>query len=151
MGDESLMRKADLLDELRAEVGVVSDKMSGSVHDLYRFVTRTLHNKMESYHYTGIYLVSGWYFRRFCESGRSPFPPAVRFGEGLHSLAAARGGIVREQLSDETHVFVPFYRGHHLVGELIVIGDISGLDDEDVAFFRELASLFETKMRELNS
>ncbi|MDR6224875.1 hypothetical protein [Desmospora profundinema] len=145
------MRKADLLDELRAEVGVVSDKMSGSVHDLYRFVTRTLYSRMEPYQYTGIYLVSGWYFRRFCESGRSPLPPAVRFGEGLHSLAAARGGVVREQVGEETYVFVPFYRGHQLIGELIVIGTVEGLDDEDIAFFTELASLFESKMRELNS
>lgn len=144
------MRKADLLDELRAEVGVVSDKTNRSVNELYRFVTYTLHNKMDAYQYTGIYLVSGWYFRRFCEAGISPHPPAVRFGEGLHSLAAARGGIVREQVEEEVHVLVPFYRNHHLIGQLVVFGKAEMIDDEDIAFFAELASLFESKMRKLN-
>ncbi|PTM59302.1 hypothetical protein [Desmospora activa] len=144
------MRKADLLDELRAEVGVVSDKTNGSVHDLYRFVTHTLQKKMDAYQYTGIYLVSGWYFRRFCESGTSPLPPAVRFGKGLHSLAAVRGGIVREQVGEEVHVLVPFYRNHHLIGELVVVGEAEMIDEEDIAFFAELASLFESKMQKLN-
>ncbi|MFC4076592.1 hypothetical protein [Salinithrix halophila] len=146
------MRKADLLDELRAEIGVVSDKVDRQVHTLYRFVIQTLHSRVPGYRYAGIYLTAPGMFRCFCRAGSSTLSPVVRFGQGLFSLAAARGGVVREQVGGRTEVYVPFYRSHHLIGELVIIGDSTdSIDDEDIALFCELASLFESKVEECNS
>lgn len=147
-----LMRKADLLDELRADIGVVSDKLEREVYSLYRFVIQTLHEKVAGYRYVGIYLTSPGIFRCFSRAGNSLLSPVVRFGEGLFSLAAARGNVVREQVDGGTEVYVPFYRGHHLVGIFVVISDKpDSIDDEDIALFCELASLFETKVEGCNS
>jgi putative methionine-R-sulfoxide reductase with GAF domain len=146
------MRKSDLLDELRSEIGVMSDKMDGGIEELYHFVIECLYEKVPAYQFVGIYLTKPYMFECLSYAGANPYPYRVRFGEGLHSLAAARGGVVREKRGKRTEVFVPFYRGHHLIGELVVVGEPSDqIDEEDIAFFCELASLFESKSEECNS
>ncbi|GGE22902.1 hypothetical protein GCM10011571_26210 [Marinithermofilum abyssi] len=146
------MRKADLLDELRADIGVVSDKLEGEIHKLYEFSIRTLYDKVPEYCFAGIYLADQYRFRCVCHAGYSSLPPVIRFGEGLHSVAAARGGVVREVVGKRTEVYVPFYRGHHLIGEIVVIGEPQDcIDNEDIDLFCELASLFESKGKECNS
>lgn len=146
------MRKADLLDELRSEIGVESDKSAGEIGRLYRFVCDILVEKVPIYQSVSIYLTHSATFQCEYHKGDRLLPDAVPFGEGLFSLAAVRGGIVREKIGTRTEVFVPFYRGHHLVGELVVISAPGGIiDDEDVTLFCELASLFETKVKECNS
>ena len=147
------MRKADLLDELRAEIGVVSDRLNGSVSvkGLYRFVAKILYEKVSAYRYAGVYLTSGYQFREYCGAGFCSLMPVVPFGEGLLSMAAARGGVVREQMGNRVEIFVPFYRGHHLIGQLVVVGEpVHSVDEEDIALFCEIASLFETKVEECN-
>ena len=107
---------------------------------------------MTVYQYVGIYLCNGFQFENLYQEGFSALPPVVRFGEGFLSLAAARGGIVREQVGSRTEVYVPFYQGHHLIGQLVVISDpCDGIDEEDLALFCELASLFESKIEECSS
>lgn len=151
MGDER-MRKAELLDDLRAEIGVVADRLEEDLWELYRFVIRTLYEKVTVYQYVGIYLCKETQFENLYHEGFSSLPPIVRFGEGFLSLAAARGGMVREQIGSRTEVYVPFYRGHHLIGQLVVISDpYDGIDEEDLALFCELASLFESKIEERSS
>jgi L-methionine (R)-S-oxide reductase len=152
MGDGSEMRKADLLDEIRAEIGVVSDRLGGSIERLYRFVPQVLYEKVSAYRYVGVYLTSGYQFTEFYGAGCYSLMTVVPFGCGLHSVAAARGGVVREQTGDQVEVYVPFYRGHHLIGELVVVGTpVRSVDEEDIALFCEIASLLETKVEECNS
>mgnify|MGYP001460999735 CR=1 FL=1 len=151
MGDDP-MRKADLMDEIRSKIGVVADKLEGDIEALYRYVIETLYEHVPTYRYVGIYLTQGYEFVRFHYAGYSSYPPAVRFGQGLHSLAAVRGKLVRERVDQWTEVLVPFYRGHHLIGELVVIGEPEdSIDEEDLALFCELASLLEAKVEEFNS
>jgi putative methionine-R-sulfoxide reductase with GAF domain len=151
MGDDP-MRKADLMDEIRSKIGVVADKLEGDIEALYRYVIETLYEHVPTYRYVGIYLTHGCEFVRFHHAGYSSHPPVIRFGQGLHSLAAARGKLVRERVGRWTEVLVPFYRGHHLIGELVVIGEPEdGIDEEDLALFREIASLLEAKVEECNS
>jgi putative methionine-R-sulfoxide reductase with GAF domain len=88
------MRKSDLLDELRSEIGVMSDKMDGGVEDLYQFVIECLYEKVAAYQYVGIYLTKPYVFECLNHAGDNPYPYRIRFGEGLHSLAAARGDVV---------------------------------------------------------
>ena len=118
MGDDP-MRKADLMDEIRSKIGVVADKLEGDIEALYRYVIETLYEHVPTYRYVGIYLTHGYEFVRFHHAGYSSHPPVIRFGQGLHSLAAARGKLVRERVGRWTEVLVPFYRGHHLIGELV--------------------------------
>src|SRR5690606_2036440 len=151
MGDDP-MRKADLMDEIRSKIGVVADKLEGDIEALCRYVIETLYEHVPTYRYVGIYLTHGYEFVRFHHAGYSSHPPVIRFGQGLHSLAAARGKLVRERVGRWTEVLVPFYRGHHLIGELVVIGEPEdGIDEEDLALFREIASLLEAKVEECNS
>ncbi|MBA4494299.1 hypothetical protein ACFO25_05565 [Paenactinomyces guangxiensis] len=146
------MRKADLLDELRSEVGVVSDKSYGEIDKLYQFVCHILSEKVPVYQCVSIYLAKSAIFQCKYHNGCRLLPDVIPFGEGFLSLAAVRGGVVREKRGGRTEVFVPFYQGHHLIGELVVIGKPGGvIDDEDVSLFCELASLFETKVKECNS
>ncbi|QKG84818.1 hypothetical protein GXN76_10255 [Kroppenstedtia pulmonis] len=145
----TLMRKADLLDEIRAEIGVVSDGLNGDITELFEFTVQSLYRKVPAYQCVGVYLVSNGKFRCMCQAGQRYLSPIIPFGEGLHSLAAARGGVVREQSENRTEVYVPFYRGHHLIGELVMIGEPGeSIDEEDISLFCEIASLFESKVEE---
>jgi L-methionine (R)-S-oxide reductase len=147
-----LMRKVDLLDELRSEIGVVSDKCADQVNDLYQFVCESLQKKMPGYQWVSIYLVQDYAFVLRHDEGERILPQSIPFGEGLISVAAARGSMVRERLSGRVEVYMPFYRGHHLIGVLVVIAKRANvIDEEDVSLFMELASLFETKVEKYNS
>jgi putative methionine-R-sulfoxide reductase with GAF domain len=151
MGDD-LMRKADLLDELRSEIGVVSDKCLGNIGKLYQFVCDALVEKVSVYQSVSIYLAESTCFRCHVHTGSQSLPDQIPFGEGFFSIAAVQGSVVREKMGDKTEIFVPFYQGHHLIGELVVVSIPHGLiDDEDISLFCELASLFETKVKEFNS
>lgn len=146
------MRKADLMDEIRSKIGVMADKLDGDIEALYRYVIETLYEHVPAYRYVGIYLTRGHEFVRFHYAGYSSHPPVIRFGQGLHSLTAARGRLVRERVGRRTEVLVPFYKGHHLIGELVVIGEPEDdIDGEDLALFREITSLLEAKVKECNS
>ncbi len=145
----NLLRKADLLDELRAEIGVVSDKCQGDIEKLYRFVCQILFDKMNSYQYVAIYFAKTDHFRCHIKQGKSSLPLSIPFGEGLFSLAALHGDVIMERVGTTMQAVVPFYRGHHLVGELVVLSAADeGMDDEDLTLFCEIASLLERKVRE---
>lgn len=142
------MRKADLLDELRSEIGVVSDQCFGQLDRLYQFVCNVLVEKVDVYQSVSIYFTEAEHFQQRFHQGKRLLPEQIPFGEGYFSMAAVRGSVVREKVGLRTMIFVPFYQGHHLIGEIVVVGEPGGLiDDEDVSLFCELASLFETKVK----
>jgi len=145
------MRKSDRLDGLRSEIGVMSDRCSRDIRALYTFVCDVLFDQMPGYEWVAVYLAEETHFACFVERGSSPVPSMVPFGEELLSIAAVRGGVVREKILDKMEVYVPFYRGQHLLGIIAVAGTAQAIDDEDVTFFCELASLFESKGKECNS
>src|SRR5690606_41843298 len=116
------MRKADLMDEIRSKIGVMADKLDGDIEALYRYVIETLYEHVPAYRYVGIYLTRGHEFVRFHYAGYSSHPPVIRFGQGLHSLTAARGRLVREWVGWRAVVWAPFYIGRHLIGDLDDLG-----------------------------
>lgn len=144
-----MMRKADRLDGLRSEIGVMSDRCSRDLNALYTFVCNILFEKM-AYEWVAIYLAEEVEFRCFVKRGEAILPHRVPFGEELLSIAAVRGGVVREKNNERTEVYVPFYHGQYLIGIIAVAGASQAVDDEDVTFFCELASLFETKGKKEN-
>ncbi|SFJ05835.1 hypothetical protein [Thermoflavimicrobium dichotomicum] len=143
------MRKADLLDELRSEIGVVSDKCKGEIDVLYRFVCQILYEKVSAYQFVSIYLVKQNCFYCHTFQGSSTLPRIIPFGEGLLSVAAMHAGVMVERVGSTVQAVAPFYCGHHLVGELVILSSPNEkLDDEDISLFHELASLFERKVKE---
>ncbi|MCS1350569.1 hypothetical protein [Mechercharimyces sp. CAU 1602] len=143
------MHKADLLDEVRADIGLASDKLGQDIGRLYQIAGEIMYQKVPAYQSVAVYLSNRTQFECVFQEGYSPYPPVIRFGEGLHSLAAVRGSVVREKVGVNIEIYVPFYHGHHLVGELVVMGEEFGsIDEEDVALFSEVASLFETKVKD---
>ncbi|MFC7442284.1 hypothetical protein [Laceyella putida] len=141
------MRKVDLLDELRSEIGVFSDKCEDQIGHLYQFVCDCLQKRMSGYKWVSIYLVQDFSFSLSYQMGETSLPKKIPFGEGLMSVAAARGSMVRERLAEQVEVYMPFYRAHHLIGVLVVVAKQEDvIDEEDITLFMELASLFETKV-----
>lgn len=145
--------KADLMDDLRSQIGMFADQCKGDVGELYEVVCQKMVRHIEGYLSVSIYLTQDAHFRKqACAGVGDAMPEKVDFGHGLWSIAAVRGGLVCDRLDEQSHVIVPFYQGHHLVGELVVISKPQAhLDDEDVSLFCELVSLFETKVKECNS
>ncbi|MGA8941380.1 MAG: hypothetical protein WB502_01485 [Thermoactinomyces sp.] len=138
------MRKADLFDELRAEIGSVSDQCSNQIEPLYHFVCEILVQRVNDYHWAAIYLTDKYSFYLCSVYGNTNLPELVPFGEDQLSVVAARGEVVIKHRHGKIGIYVPFYRGHHLVGVLMVEG--SHLDDEDVALLEEIGLLFQTKV-----
>lgn len=146
------MRKVDLLDELRSEIGVVADTCAGQVAHLYQFVCDTLQKKLAGYQWVSIYWVHDFTFTLGHQAGEASLPKEIPFGEGLISVAAARGSLVCERLADQVEVYLPFYQKHHLIGVLVVFANQSdAIDEEDLSLLMELTSLFESKVRKYHN
>ncbi|MBA4601206.1 hypothetical protein [Thermoactinomyces mirandus] len=138
------MRKADLFDELRAEIGAVSDRCSNQIETLYHFVCEILVQRVNDYNWSAIYLTDEYSFYLCSVYSNNYLPEVIPFGEDFLSVVAARGEVVIKHKNEKTGIYVPFYRGHHLVGVLMVEG--SNLDAEDVALLEEIGLLFQTKV-----
>ncbi|SHE62871.1 hypothetical protein SAMN05444392_102126 [Seinonella peptonophila] len=146
------MHKAELLDELRSRIGVASDRCTGNIEELYGFVCDSLYEEMPCYQSVSIYQLSKTHFIRQVHAGNETLPANIPFGEGLFSIAAVRGSMVHEYIRQQSQVFVPFYFGHHLIGQLVVVSKLQQMiDEEEVSLFCELASLFETKVNEFGA
>lgn len=141
------MLKADLLDELRSQIGVMADRCDDDIEQIFPSVCDVLVNQVDAYQSVLIYLVDSFYFKKCYYSGKNNMLDRYRFGDGKLSIAAVRGNLVCEKRAAQMEVYVPFYSGHHLKGIFIVLGRKSAsLDDEDLSFFCEVASLFESRL-----
>jgi hypothetical protein len=74
------MQKADLLDELRMEIGVASDRTEGECAELYQAVCDLMVEKMGTYEEVCIYLSGEDCFVRTYQCGAFVFPFQVPFG-----------------------------------------------------------------------
>ncbi|RAL25976.1 hypothetical protein [Thermoflavimicrobium daqui] len=143
------MNKADLLDELRAEIGVVSDNCHGQIKELYQFVCKRLYEKVAGYQSVSIYLTNEYSFFCYICHGSNALPLVIPFGEEILSLGALHAGVMMKRVGTRLLAVAPFYRGHQLIGELVVQGNLQDeMDDEDLSLFHELATLFERKVKE---
>ncbi|MBS7530228.1 hypothetical protein IC619_006945 [Hazenella sp. IB182353] len=145
------MSKADLLDDIRYEVGLKSDK-SRRLEPVYAFICKTMVEMMTDYESVSIYMAQTSAFIRMYHSGSHLLRKDIPYGDSLLSLAAVRGNVVREMKDTVTEVYVPFYHGHHLIGVLVVVSiPLGRIDDEDVTLFCEIRSLLETRLKEMNN
>jgi L-methionine (R)-S-oxide reductase len=143
----SILGKSDLFDELRAEIGCVADGWDGDIAKLYQAICQLIHDTVEHYESVSIYLTKEDCFERKFHQGIEQMPQVIPYGEEELSIAALRGGLSCSTTNSLSRLCVPFYCGHHLVGEIVVITLQGGqLDDEDYTFFCELVSLMENKL-----
>lgn len=142
------MDKADLFDELRAEIGSVADGWKGNDAVLYEAVCQLVYDQVKEYKSVSIYLTKEDHFERRFHQGIETLPTKVPFGETVLSIAALRGGLTAQTDNTFTQLCIPFYYGHHLIGEIVITADIKGgMDDNDYTFFSEIASLLENKLQ----
>lgn len=145
----TILEKSEMFDELRAEIGCIADGFSGdNLGRLYHAVCQLVHDQVEHYDSVSIYLTTDSYFERKYHQGIEQLPLVIPFGKEELSIAALRGGLTCSTTNSISRLCVPFYCGHHLVGEIVVITlHNDQLDDEDYTFFCELASLMENKLQ----
>lgn len=140
------MQKADLLDELRAEIGMMSDREPIDFPTFYQFVCSTIKKNMEDYSSVSIYQTERGKFYREYHAGESLYPLNVALGDDLLTVSGMRGEMVWEKIENHHYLAFPFYRGHHLVGSLMVIvPEENKLEEEEILFLGELINLFESK------
>jgi hypothetical protein len=139
------VNRADLFDELRAEIGCKAD-LCDRIEELYAFTCKTMFEMVPEYEAVSIYMARETFFERVYHSGKSRLPVKIQFGDHLLSIAAVRGDLVCEKIQGKVQACMPFYRGHHLLGVLVVeVEKGKEIDDEDFTFFSELSSLFENR------
>src|SRR5690606_19324680 len=102
------MSKADLLDELRSQIGVMADRYSDNIEQIFPFVCKVLVNQVDAYQSVFIYLVDSFYFKKCYYSGNHHLLDRYRFGDGKLSIAAVRGNLVCEKRAEKMEVYVPF-------------------------------------------
>jgi L-methionine (R)-S-oxide reductase len=129
--------------EIRANLGHWMEEMR-SIHSLYDYAVDLLHYRIPSYQSVSVYLTNRRQFELISHAGKSYHPLVVPFGVGRLSITAAKGRMSFECFQDRKEVFVPFYCGHHLIGELVVVGHGDAeINREDLDFLQGITELFE--------
>jgi L-methionine (R)-S-oxide reductase len=142
------MDRSDLFDELRAEIGSVADGWKGNDALLYESVCQLVYDQVEEYKSVSIYLTKEDHFDRKFHQGTDYLAEKIPFGESELSITALRGGLSTHSDNTLTQLCVPFYYGHHLIGEIVITTDTKGgVNDDDYTFFSEIASLLENKLQ----
>jgi L-methionine (R)-S-oxide reductase len=142
------MDRSDLFDDLRAEIGSVADGWKGNDAVLYEAVCQLVYDQVGEYKSVSIYLTREDHFDRQFHQGIETLPIKIPFGETELSIAALRGGLSSHMDNTFTQLCIPFYYGHHLIGEIVIITDAKdSVGDDDYAFFSEIASLLENKLQ----
>lgn len=142
------MDRSDLFDDLRAEIGSVADGWKGNDAVLYESVCQLVFDQVEEYKSVSIYLSKEDHFKRQFHQGIDTLPSKIPFGETVLSIAALRGGVSSHTDNTFTQLCIPFYYGHHLIGEIVISTDSKdGVGDDDYTFFSEIASLLENKLQ----
>jgi L-methionine (R)-S-oxide reductase len=148
MGVKILMEKADLFDDIRSRIGVLADRCGEELAPVYPFVCELLAMRVKTYSSVLIYLVEKACFKKSYYSGKLALKPMYIFGDGMLSIAAVRGGVVYEKRQNTCEVYFPFYSGHHLIGVMVVLGELDAeFDDADLTLLAEITSLFEAKLK----
>ena len=136
------MEKAEMLEEIRCELGLLAEKVKRK-EDWYHSVITLLKVKVPYYQTVTIYLTNETAFNYFdhCSSenekiNKEPIP----FGEEFLSIVAARGEISCEFEPGGQSIYVPFYKGHHLLGE-IVIKTSQYVDDQELKFMKNIQTI----------
>ena len=115
------MKKADLLEEVIYELSLIQ-KQKNDKRGFYTDIIRLIKTKVPHYNSITIYLTTenSFYFFKHEGNMEDLLEDMIPFGEGFISLVAAKGEIACEFKPVGQTVYIPFYDGHNLLGEVII-------------------------------
>lgn len=115
------MKKADLLEELRCELSLISKELKEEKERYNNFI-HLLKSKIPHYKTVVIYLTNESEFYYYGHEGElwNSSKRVIPFGEDFFSVVAARGEISCEFEPDGQILYIPFYEGHFLTGEILI-------------------------------
>ncbi|OEF97891.1 hypothetical protein BHF71_10930 [Vulcanibacillus modesticaldus] len=133
------MAKTDL-EEIRSELCVIFNNIKDR-RECYDKIIHVLKSKIPHYQTITIYLTDETAFIYYKHEGDSNnLKQKIPFGEGFLSIVAARGEISCEFETDGQKIYIPFYDGHHLLGEMI-IKTTKFIDQDEVKLFQYIQEL----------
>lgn len=135
------MKKADMLEEIICELSLLQKEFASKT-EWYDTLIRQLKKKVSHYSSVAIYLTDGTSFYYFNHESEitEDFAEKITFGEGVLSITAARGEITCDFSPNGQEIYVPFYDGHHLLGELI-IKTSQFVNEDDIKFLEYIQKL----------
>lgn len=141
------MDKSNLLDELRLEIGLVREQVQ-TLSSFYVGITRKFANLMKNRLTSiAIYETMDYAFMLKVCAGPCYLGRSVPFGEGILSSVAIQGKLLHLEDDDLQKVFLPFYKGHHLLG--IIVGHIPKdgyqITEDDLVFIKEVGRFIEVQ------
>jgi L-methionine (R)-S-oxide reductase len=141
--------KSEALDEIRLQIGRYGD-VSIEAQSLIERVNQLI--VCGDYIYKGSYVYSCMSdaFHLIAQAGKMKPKDRVYFGENYLTLCAVRGRRQVFRTYNGTQIYVPCYKGHHLLGVLVVISDAHHeVNQDDYDFLSEVVEYVKNKMIEL--
>lgn len=134
------MKKADMLEEVLCKLGLMLDK--NDKNEFYNRVIDLLKGEVIDYSGVGMYLTGekAFYLYRYEGIFAEELPLVVPFGDGFLSTVAARGEISCEFEPNNQLLYIPFYDGHFLKGELIIRSS-QYVDVDELKFLKYIQEL----------
>jgi L-methionine (R)-S-oxide reductase len=141
--------KSEVLDEIRLQIGRCGDISIG---------TQSLIEKVNQLIVYGKYIYKGSYFyscmpdafHLVAQAGEMKPKDNVTFGENYLTLCSLRGKRQVFRTYNGTQIYVPCYKGHHLLGVLVVISDSHhDINQDDYDFLSEVVEYVKNKLIQL--
>ncbi|MEB1809923.1 MAG: hypothetical protein LPK26_21950 [Bacillaceae bacterium] len=133
------MDKSAFLDELRLEVGLVSE-YANSQNEFFNGIIQVFGKYIKQGFSTGMYKSHDCFFKLIASVGDEAYNVIELFGEGPLSICAIRGSISTIELENKIRLLAPFYEGHHLIG--IMVFSLPKIEyevtEEDMIFVHEV-------------
>jgi L-methionine (R)-S-oxide reductase len=141
--------KSEVLDEIRLQIGRYGDISIGTLSLIEKVNQLIVYGK---YIYKGSYFYScvSNAFHLVAQAGEMKPKTTVSFGENYLTLCALRGERQVFKTYNGTQIYVPCYKGHHLIGVLVVISDAHHkINQDDYDFLSEVVEYVKNKMIKL--
>lgn len=135
------MKKAEMLEETRCQLSLMLEAVKDK-SKWYDVIIDVLKLKVPHYKTIQMYLTTKTTFQFYKQKSdtEEEFVPIVPFGEEMLSIVAARGDISCEFEPDGQRIYIPFYKGHFLLGELVIKTN-QFIDDTELNFIKHIQEI----------
>lgn len=135
------MEKADLLESAKCELDLILQKVEDPKKK-YDMILQIVQQKVSHYRTLCLYLTNETAFYYFGQKSdqEENCLKEIPFGEEILSIVAARGEISYDIEPGVQVIYIPFYKRHHLLGEL-VIKSTKFIDEAELSFVKYLQEL----------
>ncbi|MFV9510032.1 hypothetical protein [Tepidibacillus sp. LV47] len=135
------MEKAELLEEIRCELGLLLKNVQDK-KEWYDTVIHLLKSRIDNYQSIFVYLTdeTSFYYYTHLSDEKEIYQEKIYFGDEMLSIVAARGEISCEFIPGGQKIYIPFYRGHHLLGEMIITTS-QFVDTDELKFMKNIQTI----------